>query len=139
MSDKLKILHVVPTLKKDGAEVQLAELFKEIDNVRIELFTFDLHENGDSISNNLENITIYNESSIKSIFFLNKIIKNNNYDIIHSHLPKSDLIIGFLKFFNKRIKHVVSVHAQYGTRAGENKFKYLIANIIWKEILNKTL
>ena len=138
MSDKLKILHVVPTLKKDGAEVQLAELFKEIDNVRIELFTFDLHENGDSISNNLENITIYNESSIKSIFFLNKIIKNNNYDIIHSHLPKSDLIIGFLKLFNKRIKHVVSVHAQYGTRAGENKFKYLIANIIWKKILNNS-
>ena len=79
MNDKLKILHVVPTLKKDGAEVQLAELFKEIDNVRIELFTFDLYENGDSISNSLENITIYNESSIKSIFFLNKIIKNNNY------------------------------------------------------------
>ena len=69
MSDKLKILHVVPTLKKDGAEVQLAELFKEIDNVRIELFTFDLYENGDSIFSNLENITIYNESSIKSIFF----------------------------------------------------------------------
>ena len=28
----MKILHVVPTLKKDGAEVQLAELFKEINN-----------------------------------------------------------------------------------------------------------
>ena len=43
----MKILHVVPTLKKDGAEVQLAELFKEINNVEIELFTFDLYENGD--------------------------------------------------------------------------------------------
>jgi len=138
MSDKLKILHVVPTLKKDGAEVQLAELFKEIDNVHIELFTFDLYQNGDSISNNLENINIYSESSIKSIFFLNRIIKNNDYDIVHSHLPKSDLIIGFLKLFNKGIKHVVSVHAQYGTRKGENKFKYLIANIVWKKILNNS-
>jgi len=138
MSDKLKILHVVPTLKKDGAEVQLAELFKEIDNVHIELFTFDLYQNGHSISNNLENINIYSESSIKSIFFLNRIIKNNDYDIVHSHLPKSDLIIGFLKLFNKGIKHVVSVHAQYGTRKGENKFKYLIANIVWKKILNNS-
>ena len=138
MSDKLKILHVVPTLKKDGAEVQLAELFKEIDNVHIELFTFDLYQNGDSISNNLENINIYSESTIKSIFFLNRIIKNNDYDIVHSHLPKSDLIIGFLKLFNKGIKHVVSVHAQYGTRKGENKFKYLIANIVWKKILNNS-
>ena len=49
MSDKLKILHVVPTLKKDGAEVQLSELFKDFNNVHIELFTFDLYENGDSI------------------------------------------------------------------------------------------
>tara|TARA_Y100000589_G_scaffold145037_1_gene138661 strand:- start:2135 stop:3223 length:1089 start_codon:yes stop_codon:yes gene_type:complete len=138
MSDRLKILHVVPTLKKDGAEVQLAELFKEIDNVQIELFTFDMYKNGDSISDNLENINIYSKSSIKSIFFLNKIIKNNNYDIIHSHLPKSDIIIGFLKLFNKGIKQVVSVHAQYGTRKGENKFKYLLINIIWKKILNNS-
>ena len=134
----MKILHVVPTLKKDGAEVQLSELFKEINNVEIELFTFDLYENGDSILNNLNNINIYSQSSIKSIFLLNRIIKNNNYDLIHSHLPKSDLIIGILKLFNKRIKHVVSVHAQYGTRAGENKFKYLIANIFWKKILNNS-
>ena len=102
------------------------------------MFTFDLYKNGDSISNNLENINIYSESSIKSIFFLNRIIKNNDYDIVHSHLPKSDLIIGFLKLFNKEIKHVVSVHAQYGTRNGENKFKYLIANIVWKKILNNS-
>ena len=138
MSSKLKVLHVVPTLKKDGAEVQLAELFKELDNVEIELFTFDLYENGDSIFNNLNNINTYNQSSIKSIFLLNKIIKNNNYDLIHSHLPKSDLIIGILKLFNKNIKHIVSVHAQYGTRAGESKFKYLITNIIWKKILNNS-
>ena len=73
----------MPTLKKDGAEVQLAELFKEINNVEIELFTFDLYENGDSILNNLNNINIYSQSSIKSIFLLNRIIKNNNYDLIH--------------------------------------------------------
>ena len=109
MSKKLKVLHVVPTLKKDGAEVQLVELFKEIENVEIELFTFDLYENGDSIFNNLNNINIYNQSSIKSIFL-----------------------------FNKRIKHIVSVHAQYGTRAGENKFKYLITNMFWKIILNNS-
>ena len=138
MSNKLKVLHVIPTLKKDGAEVQLAELFKEIDNVEIELFTFDLYENGDSIFNNLNNINIYNQSSLKSIFLLNKIIINNNYDFVHSHLPKSDLIVGFLKLFNKKMKHIVSVHAQYGTRAGENKFKYLITNMFWKIILNNS-
>ena len=38
MSKKLKVLHVVPTLKKDGAEVQLVELFKEIDNQKSKEF-----------------------------------------------------------------------------------------------------
>jgi hypothetical protein len=29
-NNKLKVLHVLPTLKKDGAEVQLSELFKKL-------------------------------------------------------------------------------------------------------------
>ena len=96
----MKVLHVVPTLKKDGAEVQLSEIFKNFNNIEVELFTFDKYEYGDSIVKNLGNIVLHHNSSIMSIFFLHKLIKENNYNIIHSHLPKSDLIIGFLKFFN---------------------------------------
>ena len=35
MSDNLKVLHVLPTLKKDGAEVQFANLIMEIKNTEI--------------------------------------------------------------------------------------------------------
>lgn len=136
--NNLKILHVVPTLKKDGAEVQLSMLFKEIKNSNIELFTFDLHTNGDSVIPNLDGIKIHSTSSIFGLFAIKKLIKQNDYDIIHSHLPKSDFVVGFLKMFNKKIKHIVSVHAQYGTRAGENKLKYFFANILWKNILNRS-
>jgi len=136
--NNLKVLHVVPTLKKDGAEVQLSMLFREFKKTNIELFTFDLYEDGDSILDKLDGVKVHSTSSIFSVLFIQKLIKENDYDIVHSHLPKSDIIIGFLKLFNKRIKHVVSVHAQYGTRAGENTFKYLIANIIWKKILNNS-
>ncbi len=138
MSNNLKILHIVPTLKKDGAEVQLSMLFKEIKNVDIELFTFDLYSNGDSIIDLLDEIKVHSSKSFFSLFFIIKLIKNNEYDIIHSHLPKSDLFVGLLKIFNKKINHVISVHAQYGTRTGENKFKYFVSNIIWKKILNRS-
>ena len=53
MTTKLKVLHVVPTLKKDGAEVQLSEIFKHFNNVNVELFTFDKYENRDSVIDNL--------------------------------------------------------------------------------------
>ena len=82
----MKVLHVVPTLKKDGAEVQLSEIFKNFNNIEVELFTFDKYEYGDSIVKNLGNIVLHHNSSIIPIFFY-KLIKENNYNIIHSHYP----------------------------------------------------
>lgn len=135
-SFKLKVLHVVPTLKKDGAEVQLSEIFKKFNNVDIDLFTFDLHEEGDSIYKNLKDIEVFYKSSL-SISYLYKIIKENQYEIVHSHLPKADLIVGLLKLFNKNFfLHVTSVHAQYGKRDGESRIKYFFTNKIWKKTLN---
>ena len=52
MNKKLNVLHVIPTLKKDGAEFQLSELFKQFSDINVEVFTFDLYEEGDSIINN---------------------------------------------------------------------------------------
>ena len=44
MQNKIKVLHVVPTLKRDGAEVQLSKIFKQFKYVEVELFTFDMYE-----------------------------------------------------------------------------------------------
>ena len=135
MSDNLKVLHVLPTLKKDGAEVQFANLLLEIKNTEIDIFTFDLYEKGDSIRPMLKNNNIFFKNSV---FYLKKIIDKNNYDIVHSHLPKADLLVGLLSVFNKKFKHIVSVHAKYGTRKEESKIKYLFSNFFWKKILNNT-
>ena len=58
MQNKIKILHVVPTLKRDGAEVQLSKIFKQFKHVDVELFTFDMYEKGDSIIGDLGNTKI---------------------------------------------------------------------------------
>jgi len=135
MSDNLKVLHVLPTLKKDGAEVQFANLLMEIKNTEIDIFTFDLYEKGDSIRPMLKNNNLFSKNSV---FYLKKIINKNKYDIVHSHLPKADLFVGLLSVFNKKFKHIVSVHAKYGTRKEENKIKYLFSNFFWKRILNNS-
>ena len=57
---KKNILHVVPTLKKDGAETQLVILLKELkkNDEFIELLTFDLYQEGESIEPNLIDLDI---------------------------------------------------------------------------------
>ncbi|RPG61812.1 MAG: glycosyltransferase [Flavobacteriaceae bacterium TMED238] len=137
MNNKLKILHVLPTLKKDGAEVQLVSVINEIKNINFDVFTFDMYREGDSVENSLENYTIYTHKFIGFIT-LYKLIKREKYDIVHSHLPKSDFFVGVVKILNNNFKHVVSVHAKYGTRTGENKFKYFFSNYLWRKILNQS-
>lgn len=98
----IKILHVVPTLKKDGAEVQLALQMNHFKNVETELFTFDIYKKGNSVQSDLDNIKIH-YSKVFKIYYLYKLIKKNNYKIIHSHLPMSDIVVGFLIYFDKSI------------------------------------
>ena len=83
MSDNLKVLHVLPTLKKDGAEVQFANLLTEIKNTEIDIFTFDLYEKGDSIRPMLKNNNLFFKNSV---FYLKKIINENNYEIGRAHV-----------------------------------------------------
>ena len=139
MNKKLKILHVVPTLKKDGAEVQLSTLFKNFQHTDIDLFTFDMYPNGDSVIDNLNQIKVMTSKSFFGFVYLNNLIRNNDYDFVHSHLPKSDIIVGIICKLNKVSNHIISVHAQYGTRKGENKIKYKLTEKIWKWVVNSSV
>ena len=46
---------------------------------------------------------------------LYKLINKNEYNIIHSHQPRSDFMIYFIKKFLKNFKWIVSVHGKYDT------------------------
>ena len=75
MNENLKVLHVVPTLKKDGAEVQLSEVFKNFNNVQVEIFTFDMHDHKESIIENIKEIVLHHKKSFFSIIFLKLVIQ----------------------------------------------------------------
>ena len=127
--NKEKILYIVPTLKKDGAEVQIANLISNFKNFEIDIFTCDFYKKGNSIEQNLVDVNIYSKNGFFNIFEINKLINTNNYKIVHSHLPKADFFVGLLKFIKKNFIHIISVHAQYGTRTNESKIKYSAFNI----------
>ena len=42
--NKSKILFVLPTLKQDGAEVQISNLLSCFENFKVDIFTFDLFQ-----------------------------------------------------------------------------------------------
>ena len=138
-----KILHVVPTLKKDGAETQLLILLKELNKTELDLhlITFDYFTEGKSIKKDLDelgiNITEFKKNILSTFFHLYKRLKKENYDTVHSHLPKSDILVGIVNIFIK-FNHVVSVHAQYGTREKEPRLKYFFLFPIWRLFINRS-
>lgn len=136
--NKSKILFVLPTLKKDGAEVQISNLLSCFTNFTIDIFTFDLYKEGNSILNDLEEVQVFDKNGSTNLKALKKIIDSNKYEIVHSHLPRADFYVGILKIISKKFKHFTTVHAQYGDRAGEPKFKYFIFNLFWRFILNNS-
>ena len=138
-----KILHIVPTLKKDGAETQLVILLRELKKsiFSIDLVTFDSYTEGKNIERDLVHLGIKIEECRKNIFstffYLYKKIKNEDYDLVHSHLPRADIAIGIVSLILKT-QHVISVHAQYGTRKNESRVKYFFYFPFWIFILNKS-
>jgi len=75
-----KILHVVPTLKKDGAETQLLILLKELNKTELDLhlITFDYFSEGKSIKKDLDelgiNITEFKKNILSTFFHLYNIL-----------------------------------------------------------------
>ena len=136
--NKSKILFVLPTLKQDGAEVQISNLLSCFENFKVDIFTFDLFKEGSSIFGDLEDVKVYTKNRNTNLRALKKIIESNEYEVIHSHLPRADFYVGILRFITKKFKHIITVHAQYGDRAGESKLKYFIFNLFWRFILNNS-
>ena len=97
-----------------------------------------MYPNGDSVIDNLNQIKVMTSKSFFGFVYLNNLIRNNDYDFVHSHLPKSDIIVGIICKLNKVSNHIISVHAQYGTRKGENKIAKLTEKI-WKWVVNSSV
>ena len=122
----MKILNVINTLSSGGAEVLVTDLviaLNKIENTEVDLLIYGdiLDDKGLDLSYQLKkhNINLIN-LKIKSSFLkplipilISFYIHKNKYDIVHSHLEKSDFFVALSKYFllNNPIKKVRTIHS----------------------------
>jgi glycosyltransferase involved in cell wall biosynthesis len=97
---KVKVLHIVKSLDRGGAEILLLETLKLHDKENFEFsYIYFLHWKNKLVKDiNEQGGTVFNLSSknniqiLFQIFKLKKFIKKNQIQIIHSHLPWTGII-----------------------------------------------
>ena len=108
-----KILYIINSLALGGAEKNLLQLCENLDkkkyNIQICAIYNDINEGTPNIINRMkkQKVKIFhlkykkekNINILFSIFSIIKIIKAEKYDLIHTHLPRSDFIGGIIGFF----------------------------------------
>lgn len=109
----MKILHLITTIEFGGAEKQLLILAREQaqrgHRVEIaylkgtpELATF-FSDSGITIIESL-----HKKSILRQILELRKLIVKNNYDVVHSHLPRAELLLAAASSLSKFSGVIVS-------------------------------
>lgn len=139
---KIKVLHLFTTLDAGGVE---SFLYNYYINIKEEI-QFDFIVPGNSIGfyekelsnygSKIFHVPLLKKSPVSQISQIYKIMKSNNYDIIHCHGYKSfiGLIIGFLCGCKVRILHSHMVYVNESRyQILIRKFTMLIANLFLTE------
>ena len=143
----MKICHVINSLNRGGAESHLLELAKAQNNegLLIDIVVigkdnkniFSIEQELIKYCNNIFRLNGPRMFNLFSYFKLKNLIKNNEYDIIHSHQPRSDYMIHILKkyVFSKTLfKWIVSIHGKYDSYL-DNNYKKVFKLYFFKKLL----
>ena len=133
MSKDIKLLTIIETLGKGGAERVLVNILPELQKLGLECEVAILF-NRDDLAKELEEYKIkvhrlnlsYKWNIFEGIYKLNRLIKENRYDIVHAHLFFAYFYTGLSKLFFLRVKRVVTFHSL--------TFDVYSANSLWKKI-----
>ena len=153
----MKICHVINDLSRGGAETHLYTLVKlQIEkgyDVSILLLGKDLSDftslEGDFVSLKVKITRFEGPKKLQGInpwSIINgiKYFKNHDFDIVHTHSPRSDFLVYLCSLsLSKSLKRIVTIHGKYGTYLQGNYFIDLLRKIfvkqqskIWKTAAN---
>ncbi len=125
-SPVMKICHIINSLNRGGAESHLLDLINAQLNddmdVQVTVIGVDSDETY-SIENELLKYGVYvtrlkgpRMFNLFSYFAMYLKFRNEEFDIIHSHQPRSDFMVYIVqKYLSKKSKWIVSVHGKYDT------------------------
>ena len=135
----MKVCHVINSLNRGGAESHLLELIKaQLDkDISVTVLVIG-KDNLDifSIENNIVelNVPIFRLKgprmfNLTSYFRMYNYLISSSFDIVHSHQPRSDFMVGFLKekLFKRGVnfKWIVSIHGKHDTYLPSSSTKNL--------------
>ena len=149
----MKVCHVINSLNRGGAESHLLELIKaQLDkDISVTVLVIG-KDNSDifSIENNIVelNVPIFRLKgprmfNLTSYFKMYNYLISSSFDIVHSHQPRSDFMVGFLKekLFKRGVnfKWIVSIHGKHDTylpKSSTKNIKLLFFKLVkkfWKK------
>ena len=125
----MNICHIINDLSRGGAETHLLSLVKvQVEKgheVTVVLLGNDLYDfislEKEFYSLDLRLIRFRGPKKIQglnpfSLIHAIKIFNNEEFDIVHSHSPRANLIAHYAQKFSKiKIRHIVTIHGKYGT------------------------
>ena len=134
----MKICHIINSLNRGGAETHLLDLCKEqianghsVDIVPIgkdKVGTYSIERELLKLNVNINRLNGPRMFNLYSYFKLKKIVKFKDFEIVHSHQPRSDYMIYILRKLFKnslQFKWVVSVHGKYDTYLEKSIVNYM--------------
>lgn len=110
------LLDLIPSQKKQGVEVELLVL-----DTKDQVFLEDFKKRGIKV-----NITkINNKKSFKNIFEIVKLIKKENFNVVHAHLIHSQIWTSLAKRITKNVKFITTEHSTSNNRRKKSIYKIL--------------
>lgn len=136
----MKKLHVINDLESGGAQKLLLDICKNLMKLghKVEVVQLFNHNNAfeeEFINNRIKVITLScnKKYALSNYIELKSLIKNNEYDIIHTHLFPSQYYAAILKLgFKKSFKLITTEHSTFNKRR-----RYLTFRLIEKFIYSK--
>ncbi|WP_323639658.1 glycosyltransferase [Pectobacterium polonicum] len=104
----MRILFLLPSLSNTGPINVALELCKQIyDKQDIYVYAFSSGDNRAVFDFYAKEVVVCDESFCKKVYYFFQYIKNNNFDIIHSHCFFPDLLNSLC---SKNVKRITTIH-----------------------------
>lgn len=136
----LRILHIITTLGSGGAEKMLVDLVIEMKKKDVLCEVAILTKKDDFFSEKLlkHGVKVYWGSTkqvynVQNIFFIRSILKNHQFDVIHTHLFATQLYTPIaMKLLSINTKLVTTEHSTHNKRRDKRLF-FLLDHFIYKQ------